>query len=341
MGTPQKGLVLITGADTFIGAHAALAFLNRGFLVRGTVQNMDCPSVHGLRAALETQGYEGRFELIEVPSIKMFGALHQAVVGKHHASAEPGLFPIVSADEAHVAANAARDTIVHVIESVRKEPGIKSFVLLSNVEAVASNNNLKPNRTYTEKDWNETRLPKNLPLAIHEMFSILTPRTEKAFWRSARGEGIPDPGFTMTAICSGICVGPPVSLPFLPHAACMKSLRKSAVESIWDIYNGKEIEAAGASEYQAFVDVRDLASLMVGCIVHPSEADQQRVIAASTYTRLQDVAELLRSAWPERAGLIKTGAPYTGYQPPSAFPGHMPFSGVQAAMLRPGRSYCL
>jgi hypothetical protein len=55
-------------------------------------------------------------------------------------------------------------------------------------------------------------------------------------------------------------------------------------------------------------------------VEHAEKANNERFIAASTYALPQGVADILRKAYPERAGIIEEGKPGEGYLPDHSFP---------------------
>ena len=74
----QNSIVLVTGANGYIAARTAEAFLKAGYSVRGTVRSKS--SAKDLVDALSE--YAGRFELVEVPDITVPGAFDEAVKGE-------------------------------------------------------------------------------------------------------------------------------------------------------------------------------------------------------------------------------------------------------------------
>jgi nucleoside-diphosphate-sugar epimerase len=71
--------VLITGANGYIASVTVGAFLEAGWIVRGTVRKAS--SATGLRKVLREFVEKGRLEIIEVPDITVTGAFDEAVKG--------------------------------------------------------------------------------------------------------------------------------------------------------------------------------------------------------------------------------------------------------------------
>ncbi len=91
-------------------------------------------------------------------------------------------------------------------------------------------------------------------------------------------------------------------------------------EFIWQILTGHDLATAGLGMDPSYVDVRDVARLVVFGIEHPDDADGQRYLAASGYFPNQAVADTLRKAYPGRRDIIKEGNPGEGYSPDYSYP---------------------
>lgn len=69
--------VLVTGVSGFTGSHVALAFLDAGYHVKGTVRSEEMASKVKQRS-LWTQ-YPGQVSLVIVPDLVVEGALDDSV----------------------------------------------------------------------------------------------------------------------------------------------------------------------------------------------------------------------------------------------------------------------
>ncbi|KAK3356615.1 hypothetical protein B0T25DRAFT_603133 [Lasiosphaeria hispida] len=69
---------------------------------------------------------------------------------------------------------------------------------------------------------------------------------------------------------------------------------------------GAELEETGLpTAPSGYVNVRDVARLVIFGFEHPEKTNNERFILASAWSPAQAVADLLRKAYPERAGIIK------------------------------------
>jgi nucleoside-diphosphate-sugar epimerase len=89
-----------------------------------------------------------------------------------------------------------------------------------------------------------------------------------------------------------------------------------------DVFIGKPLDQAGfPGLYNGYVDIRDVARLVVFGVEHPQKANNERFLAASFYSPPQAVADILREEFPDRAEIIEKGTPGEGYQPDYSFRG--------------------
>lgn len=64
----------------------------------------------------------------------------------------------------------------------------------------------------------------------------------------------------------------------------------------------------------AYVDVRDVASIFAFAVDHPELVNGKRLPVVAGYGPNQAVMDVLRSAYPERRGVILEGTPGKGYR---------------------------
>ena len=68
-----------------------------------------------------------------------------------------------------------------------------------------------------------------------------------------------------------------------------------------------------------YVDVRDVATVHLWCMAHPTQSDGQRYIVSAGLGPPQAAADILRNAYPSREGVIPNGGPGRGYLPDFGF----------------------
>lgn len=117
----------------------------------------------------------------------------------------------------------------------------------------------------------------------------------------------------MTTINPAFVYGPPAVLPEDPEKIA------ETVKPIYDILSGKPLPPAmGGSG--AYIDVRDVAALMVLAVEKGKEMNGERYIAAAGVGGMQQIADILNEGYPERKGKIAVGEPGVGYEAGFGFP---------------------
>lgn len=77
---PRDSIVLVTGANGFLGSHISDQFLHHGYRVRGTVRNLEKNA--WLEKHFEEKYGAGRFELVKVADMAAQKAFHGVTKGK-------------------------------------------------------------------------------------------------------------------------------------------------------------------------------------------------------------------------------------------------------------------
>ena len=77
---PSGSLILVTGANGFIGSHVADQFLAAGYRVRGTVRAESKGS--WLKEFFDEKYDRDKFEIAIVPDMTLEGAFDEALDGK-------------------------------------------------------------------------------------------------------------------------------------------------------------------------------------------------------------------------------------------------------------------
>lgn len=79
---PKGSLVLVTGANGFIGSHVVDQFLGAGYKVRGTARSESKGA--WVKELFDKKYGPGKFELAVVPDMNQEGAFNEAMKGKFH-----------------------------------------------------------------------------------------------------------------------------------------------------------------------------------------------------------------------------------------------------------------
>ncbi|KAH7154273.1 hypothetical protein DER46DRAFT_394087 [Fusarium sp. MPI-SDFR-AT-0072] len=306
--SPTKGLVLVTGANGFIGARTVEAFLAANYSVRAAVRSQS--SASSLLSALPSYASSGQLTRILVPDLMARGAFDEAVKNTTAIAhvAAPVDFSNTNID--YVIGSSLQGTL-GILESAAKEPAVKSFVYVSSIVAVRGCKPKYPEKGYTEEDWNDqiedAIATAGSEVTGHQIYVASKVKAERAFWefRQKNKDRI---GFTMTAVNPVWVAGPPLILPEDPE-----KLSETAIVP-YRIMNGENMSSAGPGN-GTHVDVRDVARLMVFAVDKKEVADGQRYIAGGNgnFANIQAYRDLLRKAYPDRQRIIGKGEPGKGY----------------------------
>jgi len=78
---PAGSLILVTGANGYLGCRFSNTLIQQGYKVRGVVRDLErCEHVKAFFG--KNYGNDGRFEMIQVPDLTSDGAFDAAVKGR-------------------------------------------------------------------------------------------------------------------------------------------------------------------------------------------------------------------------------------------------------------------
>ncbi|KAM7192330.1 hypothetical protein V8F20_008921 [Naviculisporaceae sp. PSN 640] len=304
MSTQTKGLVLVTGANGYVAARTVEALLLSGYSVRGSVRSLT--SAEPLYAALPPRLHPN-LSIVAVPDITSPGCFDSAVKGvdaiAHIAAPVSATFtdpePVISL---------ATTSILRALEAASTEPKVKSFVFMSSVAAI------KPAGQDTfdldESIWNDAslevvkQLGRNTPPMV--IYSASKTAAEKTLWEY-RDEH--KPNFSITALNPCFVAGPPLVTP-----SSIPSINFTT-KFIFDVLSGTTplSDLSRILTFPGFVDIRDVARMVVFSISEPEKADNQRFLLANAYSPVQAVADIIREKYPEYRDRVQVGTPGEGY----------------------------
>ncbi|KAF6811911.1 nad dependent epimerase [Colletotrichum plurivorum] len=308
--TSAKGLVLVTGANGFIGARTVEALLKAGYSVRAATRSP--ASATPLLDALPEYTKSGQLSSTIVEDITVPGAFDEAVKGATAIAHIASSVDFSVTDAEYVIGSAVKGT-TGIMRSALREPGIKSFVYMSSIVAVRGQGPQWQGRSATEEDWNDQAEDALAELGDkptgHSIYAVSKVRAERAFWKF-REEHAGEVKFAMSAVNPVWVAGPPLILPKDPA-------RLSETAGVpYRVMAGEEVPSVGPGN-GTHVDVRDVTRLVTFAVEKPDVVDGQRYIAGGNgnFANVQAYCDLLREAYPDRKGVIKEGTPGKGYLP--------------------------
>ncbi|KAK9896079.1 NAD(P)-binding protein [Cystobasidium minutum MCA 4210] len=152
----EKGsLVLVTGANGFLGSHIVDQFLSEGYKVRGTVRSSEKNA--WLQEYFDKKYGSGLLELAQVEDFTKEGCFDDAVKGVKafvHVASDLSFKP-----DPNLIVTPAIKSTQHALSAAAEEPGIRAFVLTSSSTAATAP---KPNtKFHISRDlWNEDDISK-------------------------------------------------------------------------------------------------------------------------------------------------------------------------------------
>ncbi|KAI1647603.1 aldehyde reductase [Daldinia loculata] len=285
-------LVVVTGANGYIGSHIVDQFLQRGYRVRGTVRKASRD--RWLKDHFDGK-YPGKFELVEVPDMVASGAYDEAIKGASgfvHAAA-PAMDAMESADP-YARVKIVVDSTVRALESAAKEPGIKRVVLTSSSGAAVFP---IPNKVMSidPNTWNEYSVkeafappPYEGEKRVVDVYYASKTKGEQAAWEWIREH---KPHFTFNAILPDFNTGAPINVA--------RQASRSTAGMIRVLIDKGEALMPEDVVFppQWYIDVRDDAALHVAALIYPDVAGERLFGFAYPFT-VNDVIQTLKALYP-------------------------------------------
>ncbi|CAN8099865.1 unnamed protein product [Discula destructiva] len=284
-----KGLILITGATSFVATPVIKLFLDAGYHVRGQVRNES--SGQKVHKVFPDAG--NALTMAIVPDITLPGAFDDAVknvAGVIH-TASPFVMKVED-NERDLLDPAIKGT-TRLLEAVHAHaPQVRRIVITSSFAAILDPfKGANVGYTYTEKDWNPTTYEQ----AVATESGAVAYCASKTFAEKAALEFVETkkPNFTIATVNPPMVYGP------LENDADIKKLNTSSAD-IYRFMDGSSKEP-GATAFPAFADVRDVAE------AHFKGYEREepgRYFITSGCFEYRDVCKILRNLLPERVDKI-------------------------------------
>ncbi|KAG8156921.1 hypothetical protein KVR01_013143 [Diaporthe batatas] len=284
----QKGIILVTGATSFVGTHVIKQFLQNGYHVRGQARSES--SAKRIYKAFPDAG--DALTTVIVPDITAANAFDEAVkdvAGVIH-TASPFVLQVQD-NERDLLGPAVKGT-TRVLEAVAAHaPQVKRVVVTSSFASIVDPvQGYRPGHTYTEEDWNPVTYEEAKAGSGTVAYCGSKKIAEKAAWDFVEEK---KPNFTVSTICPPMIYGP------VEHDADIKNLNTS-IADIYRFMDGSEKEP-GATGFPAFADVRDVGEAHFRAY---ERAEPGRFFITSGNFEYIDVCRVLRATLPDRKDKI-------------------------------------
>ncbi|GAA5823840.1 hypothetical protein JCM5353_006375 [Sporobolomyces roseus] len=285
---PKGSLVLVTGANGFLGSHVVEQFLENGFKVRGTVRSLD--KLSNLEQRWESK-YPGMFEAVEIADLTKEGCYHEAmkdVVAFAHTAADVTFVP-----DYDLVINGLVKSTLNALRAAAATPSIKRVVLTSSYISAAMPQTGQDGSKFDENSWNDQIVemakstPEGHPARGFFIYMASKVLGEKAAWDFVIKE---KPSFAFNAVLPGFCIGELFDSE--KQAGSTSGITR-------DIFLMKTNEIAKMTPVQAMCSATDIALLHVGACVLP-RVENKRLFGTSHIATWNDILSHFRRLYPNQ-----------------------------------------
>jgi nucleoside-diphosphate-sugar epimerase len=267
--------VLVTGVSGFLGGHIALQLLAAGYLVRGSVRV--AAQAARVRDTLGRHGADlSRLELVTLDLLDDAGwdAAMAGVDCLQHVASP--LLVDTPADRNELLRPAVEGTRRALLAALAA--GVRRVVLTSSVAAATYGQPRERTAPFTDADWSATAGDDVTP------YSESKTRAELEAWSVMEAAGRRD---DLVAINPAVILGPLLDDDPGTSAQLVLRLLDGSIPALADFHFG-------------VVDVRDVAALHLRAMQWPRAGGHRYLVSAGNRS-LQELAAMLRDAFPERA----------------------------------------
>lgn len=264
--------VLVTGVTGFVGAHTAIALLNKGYQVTGSLRSMK--RADSIKAAMAP--HTDHVENLSFVEADLLNAddWDKATQGMDYVMHVASPFTLEQPDDEMVLIRPAKEGTLNVLKAAEKN-GVKRVVQTSSFAAIGYGHINRPAK-FDETYWTDvTNKPGTTPYVRSKAIA------EKAAWDFVNQ---PEVKLELAVINPVAILGPVLEKDFGTSAAIVKQMLAG------------EIPATPRMGFE-IVDVRDVAYLHVAAMEKP-EAAGNRYLASNGFRWFKDVADLLRKEMP-------------------------------------------
>mmetsp|Transcript_32215 Transcript_32215/g.96932 ORF Transcript_32215/g.96932 Transcript_32215/m.96932 type:complete len:344 (-) Transcript_32215:265-1296(-) len=273
---PAAGMgkkVLVSGVSGFIGGHCALALLEKGYEVRGTVRSLTGAAAEHLR----THAVLKNVELVAADLLADEG-WDAAAAGCDAVLHVASPFPIGSVEKDSLTRPAVEGT-ERALRAAAKA-GIKRVVVTSSVVAVASGRTDKVKRVFTESDHTNLdhceEYPRSKTLA------------EQRAWALAD-----ELGLEVATINPSYVIGPLISARDCSSAVLVRRLLSGDLPAVPKIFVPS-------------VDVRDVAAAHVAALESSDAPGKRYILDSGAPLWMPEIAKLLKKEFGPRGFKVPT-----------------------------------
>ncbi|KAF5370905.1 hypothetical protein D9615_009806 [Tricholomella constricta] len=281
-----KHVVLVTGTTGFVGTQVSLAFLEAGYIVRGTARSLE----KGKAWIAKFPQQAHNFEIAVVPDMTAANAYDEAIKGVDIVAHTSSPFHYEVKDNEKDMLIPAIQGTKDILAAIELEPRVKRVVVTSSFAAVCTVP-LLPHRghTYTDDSWNPVTYDE-AKVSDNPGFVYCASKTlaEKEVWNYVKEK---KPTWYATTLCPSLILGPPMQ-----PVSSMDSLNES-MKDVWTLINGDSKGGAPPTPFPVLCDVRDVAKAHV-LAVQKEEAKNERFLTISHHFKNEQIIAIA-ATYPE------------------------------------------
>ena len=270
----QTDRVLLTGISGFLGGHVALALLKAGYIVRGSVRNLD--KAEGVRATLTRAGADvSRLEFVALDLLSDKG-WDEAMEGVRYLQHTASPFVIDLPEDKMELVRPAVEGTERALKAALSA-GVERIVLTSSMAAIAYGHDKGRTKPFTDADWTD--------LNGRDVNAYVESKTlaEQRAWDIMRAA---DRDADLTTINPSAILGPLLDRDPGTSALIVKRLLDGSVPALPRLPF-------------VIVDVRDIADAHVAAMTAES-ARGRRLPMGERSMLMGEVADIVRQAAPGR-----------------------------------------
>src|SRR5262252_2814503 len=261
--------VLVTGGSGFVAGHCILKLLAAGHQVRTTVRSLKRESE--VRALLKQAGAEPGDRLSFVAAdLAQDAGWPQAVEACEFVLHVASPFPVGVPHHEDELIVPAREGALRLLRAAR-DAGVKRVVLTSSFAAIGYGH---PSHRvlFDETHWSD---PNSAGLSAYAKSKTLA---ERAAWDFVSREG---GGLELSVVNPVLVLGPVLGPDYAASIVLIKRLLDGSVPGCPQLQMG-------------VVDVRDVADLHLGAMLHPAAKGERFLAAAGAFMWVRDIARVLK-----------------------------------------------
>ena len=287
---PEKGLVLVTGANGYIAGVTIQVLLNAGYRVRGSVRD---PSKHQWML----NHYGSDFELVALPETSAAKAFDQAIKGVDgvaHLASSIAMLP-----ELEKTVGLEIKAMTNILEAAAKEPSVRRIMYMSSQSACIMH---APGRKYhvDANTWNEdARQARTTPEGKSYLRCYLNYCCKKMEAEQLGFEWVEEhkPHFEFNSVVPNVNWGTMVR-PDITGSISMAAMLKM----LWD--GNRHVSAMLPPMW--CTDVEDTALLTMAAL-NQDDVVNERIIAFANQYTYKEILNIFQKHHPERKFVDQNG----------------------------------